>query len=269
MRLLTRDLIKFFLKLQHGIFSSLLYAWLRLGFVEDGMRSMKRKSAAEKQITMTSETSAAALPAHEMVFRQLRELILFGELAPGQPVTIQGLTEQLGAGMTPVREAIRRLVAEGALVSQGNRRVAVPQLSVRNVDELIFARQSIEPNLVARATESASAEDYATLAEIDDQLDEAITRGDIRAYLELNYRFHTTLYALADAPILSALADGLWLRFGPSLRVVCGRMGTQNLPDQHKRALEAIRAGDASEAANAMRDDVVQGMEQVRQSLSG
>ena len=68
------------------------------------------------------------LPTHELIYRQLRDQVLFGDLAPGQAVTIQGLTDSLGAGMTPVREAIRRLIAEGALEFQGNRRVCVPLL---------------------------------------------------------------------------------------------------------------------------------------------
>jgi DNA-binding GntR family transcriptional regulator len=167
-----------------------------------------------------------------------------------------------------VREAIRRLTAEGALKFQGNRRVCVPQLSVENVNELIFVRQAIEPQLASRAAERASSADVATLVAIDNRLDQAIVNGDVTAYLELNYRFHTTLYELADAPILQAMACGLWLRFGPSLRVVCGRIGTQNLPDQHKEALDAMRARDASAAAKAMREDVIQGMEQVRWTLS-
>ena len=210
----------------------------------------------------------APLPAHETVYRQLRDLVLFGELAPGQAVTIQGITEALSAGVTPVREAIRRLTAEGALEFQGNRRVCVPQLSVENVNELIFARQAIEPQLASRAAERADDESVARLIDIDTRLDQAIVNGDVQSYLELNYRFHTTIYDLADAPILQAIARGLWLRFGPSLRVVCGRLGTQNLPDQHKEALGAFRVGDANAAAKAMREDVIQGMEQVRRAIS-
>lgn len=208
-------------------------------------------------------------PAHQQVYRQLRDLILFGEMAPGQAVTIQGLVAQLGAGMTPVREAIRRLTAEGALEFQGNRRVSVPMLSPENITELIFARQAIEPQLTVRATERATPEDIAELTEIDNLLDAAIESGDVRAYLEQNYRFHSKLYAIADAPILADLSDGLWLRYGPSLRVVCGRMGTQNLPDQHKETLTAMRVGDAESAARAIREDVIQGMEQMRQALAG
>lgn len=207
------------------------------------------------------------LPAHELIYRQLRDLVLFGDLAPGQAVTIQGLTDRLGAGMTPVREAIRRLIAEGALEFQGNRRVTVPRLSASHISELILARQWLDPHLTLRATERATLEDLDALTAMDAALDRAIGTGDLRAYLELNYRFHKRIYEIADAPILADLADGLWLRFGPSLRVVCGRMGTQNLPDKHKDMLSAMHARDAESAARAIREDVIQGMEQVRHSL--
>ncbi len=222
--------------------------------------------AAQKFSTSTSPE--ARLPAHELIYRQLRALVLFGDLAPGQAVTIQGLSERLGAGMTPVREAIRRLIAEGALEFQGNRRVSVPLLSADNISELIYARQCLDPYLTTRATERATGDDLADLTALDTELDRAISHGDLRGYLELNYRFHKRLYDLAEAPILADVADGLWLRFGPSLRVVCGRMGTQNLPDKHKDMLAAMRAGDAEAAARAIREDVVQGMEQVRQSIA-
>ncbi len=214
-----------------------------------------------------SATARGRLPAHEVIYRQLRDLVLYGDLAPGQAVTIQGLTKRLGAGMTPVREAIRRLIAEGALEFQGNRRVSVPLLSADNISELILARQWLDPHLSLRATARATPDDLDELTALDEALDRSISAGDLRGYLELNYRFHKRLYELAEAPILADLADGLWLRFGPSLRVVCGRLGTQNLPDKHKDLLEAMRAKDAEGAARAIREVVIQGMEQVRQSF--
>ncbi|MCA3444998.1 MAG: GntR family transcriptional regulator, partial [Rhodobacter sp.] len=69
------------------------------------------------------------IPTHELTYARLRDMVLFGHLLPGQPVTIQGLVSDLEAGMTPVREAIRRLIAEGALTLLGNRRVLVPHLT--------------------------------------------------------------------------------------------------------------------------------------------
>ncbi|MFV1494355.1 GntR family transcriptional regulator [Phaeobacter sp. JH20_36] len=210
----------------------------------------------------------AKLPAHETVYQTLRGQILFGDLAPGQAVTIQGLVESLGAGMTPVREAIRRLISDGALVFQGNRRVSVPMLRESDLNELIYARKTIECQLARLATTRVSADDITALEAIDTALDQAISAGDVTGYLVQNYRFHTRLYAYADAPILTDLADRLWLRFGPSLRVVCGRLGTQSFPDRHKDILEALHRQDADLAALAMERDVAQGMDQVSQGLN-
>ena len=222
-----------------------------------------------KKAARTPETGSAQPPAHELVYQALRERLLFGELAPGQAVTIQGLTRTVAAGMTPVREAIRRLTSDGALVFQGNRRVSVPKLTVEDLDQIVFLRQTIESDLTRRATGRMSAATVAVLERIDGVLDRAIEQGDVTGYLVQNYRFHATLYAEADAPILAEMADRLWLRFGPSLRVVCGRFGTQNLPDRHKDLLEALRRRDPEAAALAMHNDVAQGMEQVAAVLAG
>ncbi|MFY0616185.1 GntR family transcriptional regulator [Shimia sp.] len=214
-----------------------------------------------------SDENAPRVPVHQQVYAQLRDAVLFGELAPGQAVTIQGLIKRTGAGMTPIREAIRRLTSEGALEFQGNRRVVVPLLTLDTIDDLIFLRESVETRLAERAASRVTEAQIARLEAIDARLDDAITRGDVPAYLRRNYDFHALLYGAAQAPILLDVADSVWLRFGPSMRVVCGRMGTQNLPDNHKTALTALRAQDTDAAAEAMREDVVQGMEQIRAAM--
>ena len=193
----------------------------------------------------TALRDGAGLPAHERVYRRLRTMVLFGELEPGQAVTIQGLTDQLGVGMTPVREALRRLIAEGALVHQGNRRVSVPVLDLEGVNELEFMRKTLEAELAQRATSRMSETVLSELTQVDDALNHAIDRGDIGEYLTQNYRFHTIVNTCAEAPILAATVDRLWLMFGPSLRVVCGRFGTSNLPDKHADLLAAFRKGCA------------------------
>jgi len=208
------------------------------------------------------------LPAHEIVYRRLRDMVLFGELAPGQAITIQGLNDALGSGITPVREAIRRLTAEGALEFKGNRRVTVPELTRQHLAELAFARAALEPHLAEMAAGRMQAADIDALEAIDAQVNAAIQRGDIRAYLEQNYRFHTALYAQSGADILCAMVQGLWLRVGPSLRIVCGRYGTLNLPDKHAEAIAALRAGRPQDVAAAIRDDIEQGQDQISAALS-
>lgn len=208
-------------------------------------------------------------PVHQQVYSKLREMILFGELAPGQPVTILGLIESLGAGMTPVREALRRLTAEGALELQGNRRVAVPALDQAALDELAFARLALEPELARRACNNLTENDIDLLSACDDALNVAIEKGDVTGYLRHNHEFHMMLYARANAPLLLSLTGSLWLRAGPSLRVVCGRWGTMQLVDRHAEALAAMRSRDAAALARAIAGDITQGIDLVGASLRG
>ncbi len=206
-------------------------------------------------------------PAHQTVYRHLREMILFGEMEPGQAVTIQGLVAELDAGMTPVREAIRRLTSEHALEFKGNRRVGLPVLTRAEIEELAFARLALEPQLAIWAAEKITPEEIDALEAIDMNLNRAIDRGDIKTYLLLNYQFHHTLYAISKAETVMALADALWLRMGPSLRVMRGRFGTATLEDRHALAVQALRRGDAQGAGEAISLDIQQGLNQIRASL--
>ncbi len=207
------------------------------------------------------------IPDHQLIYQKIRDAILFGALVPGQAVTIQGLTARTGAGMTPVREAIRRLTAEGALRLMDNRRIVVPKLSADEIAQLNTARQAIEPKMAEMAAKSADEALMRQLAGIDAELDRAISSGDVENYLLLNYRFHFAIYYHSGAEILCQMAQSLWLRSGPSLRVVCGRFGTSNLPDMHSDMIAAFRANDSKRAAAAMAEDIEQGMSQIRAAL--
>lgn len=213
----------------------------------------------------------ARTPSHEQTYCRLRDMILFGELAPGEAVTIQGLVARLGVGMTPAREALRRLSAEGALAPQGNRRITVPRLTRSDLEQLAFARLAIEPRLAELAAPALrDAATVAMLAATDDAIDYAIAAGDVPGYLRGNHRFHFTIYQAAGAGVLLGLARGLWLRFGPSLRVVCtgGAGGQVRYPDRHVDMLAALRTGNTDAMTAALRADIAQGVDRVAAALA-
>jgi DNA-binding GntR family transcriptional regulator len=214
------------------------------------------------------DADSRKIPSHEVTYARLRDMILYGHLAPGAPVTIQGLIADLGAGMTPVREAIRRLTAEGALLPQGNRRVAVPEMSAAMLEQVAFARLAIEPNLAARAADRLTTAEINRLEAIDAKVNQAIEAGNLADYLAANHAFHFALYEAADAPVLLDLARSLWLRAGPSLRAVIDRFGRETAPDLHREALAAMRARDAKAVAAAIRHDIQQGVDHVRQAMA-
>jgi DNA-binding GntR family transcriptional regulator len=169
--------------------------------------------------------------------------------------------------MTPVREALRRLVSQGALEMHDNRRVTVPDLSQNAVSELEFMRLALEPELTRRFARRANQQAISELRRIDGLLNVAIKMGDIPGYLRQNHAFHALIYAGADAPIMADAADRLWLRFGPSLRVVCGRFGTLNLPDKHQELLQALEGENEIAAGEAIVGDVKQGMVQILSAM--
>jgi DNA-binding GntR family transcriptional regulator len=129
-----------------------------------------------------------------------------------------------------------------------------------------FARLTIEPKLAELAARNLSTGLIARLSAIDDEVDASIRKGDIPGYLAANHAFHFALYDAAEAPILLDMAQSLWLRFGPSLRVVCERGGAASLPDRHAEALAAMEAGDADGLAAAIRNDIQQGVDQIREA---
>ncbi|MFD0987971.1 GntR family transcriptional regulator [Methyloligella solikamskensis] len=206
-------------------------------------------------------------PAHLRVYKLIRDMILYGELAPGQAVTIQGLTNVLGAGMTPVREAIRRLTSEGALEFMGNRRVCVPVMTEAKLEEFAFARLAIEPKLARWGAEKIGVSKVYELDMIDQALNSAIEHGNVREYLIQNYRFHMAIYQASGKRELINIVERLWLKTGPSLRVMFGRFGTFNLIDMHEQALAALRDNRPDKVEDAMREDILQGIDTIRSGL--
>lgn len=224
------------------------------------MRVGRERAMPTTETGVRAGRSAAALPDHETSYRRMRDMILFGELEPGRQVTIHGMREEIGAGMTPVREALRRLVAEGALEMLENRRVAVPRLAEAELDDIAHARLAIEPRLAEAAAAQMSAADVRAAQAWDAAVDEAIAVGDVGAYLASNYHFHFTFYRAARSDVLLRIATSLWLRIGPALRVCCGRFVASGAQDQHRDALAALARGDAAGVSKAIAEDIRQGV---------
>lgn len=212
-------------------------------------------------------SSTASLPDHEVTYRNARDLILFGELAPGEAVTIQGIVDRLGTGITPAREAIRRLTAEGALRASDNRRLVVPELTMEQLQELTYARTGIEPQIARLAAVAMESADIDVLEEIDSKVNAALASGDIQSYLRYNHVFHWTLYAHSEAEILMATAASHWLRVGPSLRVMVKRDQTTPIPDMHEAAIAALRDGDYEAVGEAIHNDILQGHSNIANGL--
>jgi DNA-binding GntR family transcriptional regulator len=204
---------------------------------------------------------ADPLPAaHDRVYRALRSRIMHGEVEPGTSLTLRGIGTEYEVSMTPAREAIRRLVAEGALTLSNSGRVSTPELSNERIEELAALRALLETELASRALPRAYMALIDRLNIINSQVAEAVTKGDAVSYIRRNLEFHRTLYLRAQAPAMLAMAETVWLQLGPTMRKLYGKMRQGQPPQNHRLILAALRAGDEPGLRLAVRTDVTQGL---------
>lgn len=209
---------------------------------------------------ISSRAEAAAPSAHDRVYRKLRTRILHGDIAPGQSMTLRGIGEEFEVSMTPAREAVRRLVAEGALSLSSSGRVATPELSNERIEELAALRALIEVELASRALPRAHMALIERLQMINTSIAEQIARQDAVGYIRTNLEFHRTLYLRAQAPAMLAMAETVWLQLGPTMRALYGRLRRKELPHFHRVIVAALKAGDEPGLRLAVRSDVTQGL---------
>jgi len=185
---------------------------------------------------------------------------MHGELEPGVPMTLRGIGKDFGVSMTPAREAVRRLVAEGALSLSASGRVSTPELSNERIEELAALRALIETELASRALPRAHLALIERLSAINTTVAEAVAKGDAVAYIRRNLEFHRALYLRAQAPAMLAMAETVWLQLGPTMRKLYGKMRQGTPPETHRMILAALRAGDEPGLRIAVRTDVTKGL---------
>ena len=197
---------------------------------------------------------------HDRTYRRLRSRIMYGEIAPGAALTLRGIGKEFGVSMTPAREAVRRLAAEGGLSMSSSGRVSTPELSQERIEELAALRALIEVELASRALPRAHMALIERLQTINGSIADAVARKDASGYIRTNLEFHRTLYLRAQAPAMLAMAETVWLQLGPTMRALYGRLGRTEPPHYHRLILAALRAGDEPGLRLAVRSDVTQGL---------
>lgn len=196
----------------------------------------------------------ASEPANIRIARELRLQLMRGEREPGEILTHRKLAEQLGVSPMPVRDALRQLLAERALVvANGNRSVAVPQLDLARLYDLKTVRENLEGTAARLA---ASRWRPHQLARIEAILEASETTGT--PDLSRNLDFHFAIYEASQSEVLLPLIESLWLQFGPYLTRVKALAGdTMGTGDTyHRRVVEALRARDEEAAQRAIVADI-------------
>ena len=199
---------------------------------------------------------SAGSSLHDEIYASLRQALVMGDLIPGQRFSMRTLAERYRTSLIPVRDALKRLVAERGLMMLPNRTVCVPLMTRHAFQELLQVRLSLESMLAQRGAERIGRKEVVALAEINDEMQAAVGLDDVKQYLAANYRFHFGLYRAADSAVMLPIVESLWMQIGPFLNAVFTTKGTKNASDNHAEVLKALRRRDSIAAANAVRSDL-------------
>ncbi|WP_295851352.1 GntR family transcriptional regulator [uncultured Xylophilus sp.] len=196
----------------------------------------------------------------DRAYAALELALLAGRYAPGERILLRDVADALGISLTPVRDAVNRLVAENILdrgsVGQGGG-ATVPLLDADQFGQLMTIRSGLEPVAAAAATLHATPEALEPVAAALHEMKDAVETQRLDRYLDAHYRFHFGIYRMSRMPIVEQAIENAWLRCAPTLTLALPRNipGLKRYPF-HEAALGALRRGDADSAAEAIRADI-------------
>ncbi len=175
----------------------------------------------------------------------LRSALIVGKLKPGARLVTRDLAAQLGTSITPVREALLRLVSAGALDATPAAAFLVPEISLARYQEITLIRKQLEGLAVRTAAPLVTKKQLTTLKKLCTRFMQAKLNGDVETALEANRAFRFTLYACAKMPTLEAIIEQLWVQIGPCFNYLYPQ-STEMAQGHHNYdlLLDALETGD-------------------------
>ncbi|WP_018700728.1 GntR family transcriptional regulator [Amorphus coralli] len=183
--------------------------------------------------------------------------ILTGEVPAGERLDEQALADRFGVSRTPVREAVRQLASTGLVELIPNRGAFVRKVSTRELIEMFEVMAGLEAMAGRLATRRASPEQMGRLVAALEACERAAASGDTDAYYAENGVFHAAIYEASGNDFLIAEASRLHQRLMTYRRLqlrVPRRMGHSLA--EHRAIVEAITAGDETQAETALREHI-------------
>lgn len=217
---------------------------------------LKRTPALER----VSVTKAKTLS--DRVYRHLADRLVAGRAAPGDKLSLRAVADALGLSMMPVREAVSRLAAEGALEVLPKKAVTVPTMGSDQFRDITRVRIEIEGTAVAMACAACSRAELREIA-VRERTFRGISREkkpDLSRAVAANQEFHFAIYRAARSPELFAIIERLWLRIGPvinlDLRESPERLRKGYAVRFHQTILAGLRTGNPDVARAAVAGDI-------------
>ena len=143
----------------------------------------------------------------EQIAAFIREMIVAGDLLPGDRIVESRIARQIGVGQPTVREALVALEHQGLVVRKANQGCLVTSLTRAEICQLIRVRAELETLAVELAVETATREEIEELLRVTDRMKEAAAAGDPQRFFQLDLTFHQTLWNLSHNSFLPRLLE--------------------------------------------------------------
>lgn len=185
---------------------------------------------------------------------QLADEIVRGVLAPGSALDETDIARRFGVSRTPVREALRQLVASGLVEARAHRGAVVAQPSLERLTGMFEAMAELEALCAGLAAERMTATERQKLEAIHDELRVLSHAGNPERFHEVNERFHNAIYAGSQNDYIAEMTLATRVRVQPFRRAQFRNLGRlAKSQAEHDRVVVAILRGDKIGAAAAMR----------------
>lgn len=219
---------------------------------------MKHSDAASTSAPLEAFQPIVRQSVNEAVYQALRNKLMHGEYRAGQVLGIQYLADALGTSTMPVREALRRLVAQQGLEPLPNGTTRVPLITKACLSDIRRARVLIEGTVTEWAGPLLTSSVLDQLEQLAQEItQERRTPKGVASSLEKNRIFHFTIYGAAQSPVMLAMIESLWLQSGAYLRETRELLHNEDSSDQlHESTVNALRAGDFAQARQYIQEDV-------------
>lgn len=192
----------------------------------------------------------------EIVYRKLSQALMRGRFEPDTRLTIRELAASLGTSVTPVRDALLRLIQDDALVQKTPRDIRVPMLDQARYEEIRTIRVRLEGLATKTAAVNATAQDIDRLWTLVKNNDQAMKEQRWADALAMNHIFHSALVEIAAMPVLNSIVNRLWLQMGP-LIADAYQHGGRAMIDDHYAIVQAIENHDPEAAEAAVAHDIL------------
>lgn len=195
------------------------------------------------------------------VYNEIRNALINGQYEPGERLIIGELAQEMGVSITPVREAIFRLISEQGLEMQAATAVYVPYVNSEKLREIQQIRFHLEGMGAAEAAQQITRKQLDNLIALQRDFI-SCTSTDPKRASYLNRKFHFAILEASNKPILRNTVESFWVITGPILKVfhvkTAGLDYSQN-EHRHEAVIEALEARDSEAAREAIQADLVWG----------